>query len=116
MKFPRAYSPKSPAIAELSDVRRSRSNAERERLFAKELVSLQPNVILAHYGPQPRTSFAAVHESAMADVDQARGSKRVTCASRLHGPLIPSRTIARRETSKRSLNVRRLHLQRLRVI
>jgi putative tryptophan/tyrosine transport system substrate-binding protein len=33
------------------DVRWSTSNTERERIFAKELVSLQPDVILAHGTP-----------------------------------------------------------------
>jgi putative ABC transport system substrate-binding protein len=33
------------------DVRWSASNTERERVFAKELVSLQPDVILAHGTP-----------------------------------------------------------------
>jgi putative ABC transport system substrate-binding protein len=35
----------------LMDVRWSGSNTERERIFAKELVSLQPDVILAHGTP-----------------------------------------------------------------
>jgi putative ABC transport system substrate-binding protein len=35
----------------LMDVRWSASNTERERIFAKELVSLQPDVILAHGTP-----------------------------------------------------------------
>src|SRR6266536_2743434 len=35
----------------LIDVRWSASNAERERMFAKELVSLQPDAILAHGTP-----------------------------------------------------------------
>jgi ABC-type uncharacterized transport system substrate-binding protein len=44
------------------DVRRSASNTERERIFARELVSLQPDVILAHGTP---VTAALRHETQM---------------------------------------------------